>query len=216
MIHAGDLWLEPFRQQIPAGTAGLDFIDQIPTKVMGSGAGRTNSQRERYCLVAVLRWLLKNRPSLFPAVIERTAMNQSPDFILQPASGSVPIAIEHVDAGHRMFHRWMDRLRPGEAWPPLSSRRAFLGDLPKTRFVRQVAIATCRKRTAKTWRHASNDSIRAIVIYDKTSTRDWVDDDEVRDLLEAARGLSGWPSNTNEALFLIREPHRVFVMGGLA
>jgi hypothetical protein len=217
MAAPDQTWLGPFSVCIPAGIAGLSVLKRVPTQVMPRTGGRRNAERERYCLAATVRWLLLNRPSLFPATLGRQAMKQSPDFVLEPASGSRAVAIEQIDAGHRSYHRWMDRLeREGGVWPPASSVRAWFGERPKKRFVKQVAIAVCRKRNPTTWRDAPPGSIRATVIFDNTSTAGSVADEEVPDLLASALRLARWPSEPDETIFFVRSMDRIFVTGRLA
>jgi hypothetical protein len=165
--------------------------------------------------VASLKWLLRHKPSLFPAQIERQAMNQSPDFILRPKSGGRPIAIEQTDAGHRSHHRNMDRLElEGGVWPPPGCHRIWSADLAKKRFVKQIAIALCKKRSLNTWRDAPTCSVRYIVVYDNTSVDFLILDEDVPALVATALILANWPNGPEELFFFVRADNRIFVTEG--
>ncbi len=210
-------WLGAFSVELPRGSQAIALLDAIPVDVPPRGPLRFNAHRERYCLVAALRWLARVRPDYFPAIVARERTNQSPDFVLRPASGRRSVGMEHCDAGLRVYQRWLDRADNHlPELVPSPGNDGWVGDAPERSFENQIAIAICRKRRPKVWRHAPAESNRLILVYDNTSTGIFIHDASVQHLLRNACTRAGCNERERESVLLIRSQDRVFSWGAIA
>jgi hypothetical protein len=210
----GDIWLGVFDDLVPAGAEGSSFLDAIPTAVPERGEPGRNAARERYCLVAALRWFVREKPGLFPARVSRKFLNQAPDFLLHSGGSGGVIALEHTDAGPRVFQRWMDTHNDDQvAMLPSPAGRGWLGDKPEQSSCKQLAMAICRKRNS--WRDAPPGGSRVIILYDNTSTSIFVDDTSVAGLLREACVNAAWGCLPDEGIMVVRSSGNVFVGGAL-
>jgi hypothetical protein len=206
-----------FSAELPPGDDVFALLDAVSVEVPPRGPLRFNVHRERFCLVAALRWLARERPDLFPLMVARDRPNQAPDFMLTPVGAGRPVAIEHCDAGLRVYQRWLDRSDNGSPeLVPSPNGDGWVGDAPERTFEKQVALAICRKRQPKTWRDAPADSKRLILVYDNTSTGMFVKDASVVPLLGNACSLAGFGQQEGESVLLIRSQERAFAWGSIA
>ena len=126
------------------------------------------------------------------------------------------IALEHCDAGLRVYQRWLDR--SDSQTPevvPSPNDDGWVGDAPERSFEKQIALAICRKRRPKVWRHAPIGSARLVMVYDNTSTSLFVKDESVPELLENACARAGCDKRERESVLVIRSQERVFAWGAL-
>lgn len=213
---AGGAWLGTFTATIPAIPAGHAFLDTIPVDVPARSQARLNAHRERYCLVASLRWLACHHRMAFPATVSRHRLNQAPDFVLLTAQAGKVLGLEHTDAGTSTFQRWLDQSETEDiVFLPSPNDDGWVGDGPEEGFCEQLTLAIHRKQDNKCWITAPPHCHRIMLLYDNTSTGQFVSDGQIDELLTRACRQASWGKSERESVLLVRSQGRVFAGGAL-
>jgi hypothetical protein len=219
MAGAGVLWAtddppsKGDKLVIASGSAGAGQIECLPSDVPPRGSGRPNWKRERFCAVALVRYVFRAHHNPFPLVVERV---DSPDFVFASCRlGSLKVAVEVTDAGEWEHQRWLERVDSGSPGagqseqgklPGLTPIRpcvhdvpspaeGWTGDAPRRHFSAALGEAMHRKLAPKVWRNAAHLP-RWLVLYDNTN--------------------AGWVMLDPEAMECLRAQARVGRDGGIS
>lgn len=204
---APDPWPSKAATDLPAAAVCAALMARVDFLVPSRADGRRPAHREGYCVIRAIRWLAANRPELFPATLYRS---EAPDFVLQPASGARPLALEHTDAGEQAHQRWLSETE-GEQAPlflPSPDGEGWLGSAPERAFDAAIRAALRRKSADKYWRSSPKAAVRYVLAYDQTNSGLFVSDADAVSMVK--RAVADIPG---VGMMLVRGSSRVLVAG---
>jgi len=196
---------------VPAGDAGRLVLHSADVPVPSGSEGRENWHREQHCAVTLVRFLLTDRPDLFPATLLRS---DAPDFVLSPdVAAHRAIGIEHTDMGSQTFQRTLDAASAsGEpSLVILIGPDGCVGDAPAQAWTDDLRDAVVRKSDPKCWRGSPAGTARWLLIYDNARTAIAVENQEARRRVSALLHTESAAAGI-DAIALVRDPGTVVLV----
>ena len=160
----------------------LGVLTNLPFNVPARGHGRQTWHRERYCIVALLKFFAKCRPDIFPATLIR---QESPDFLMKKDYASPCISIEHTDLGSSEYQKFLaqEAKRGVTGWATIGDTDGWVGDGPERIWRHDLATAISKKTNPKCWQRSPKSAERLILAYDQSEANILVSDEAIYKIL---------------------------------